>query len=68
MPARRHVFEWATPGMDGNWTPLHRAVIENEQPKVLDVLIKGGARLATKDANGYTSLHWVAWNLQAKNV
>lgn len=44
------------------WTPLMLAVRENESPKIVDLLLKGGGdpNLGTKGEN-WTSLHLAGW-------
>lgn len=49
-------------------TPLIEAALRGDEPEALAILLKNGAELETSDNLGYTALHWVAWNLQAKNV
>lgn len=44
-------------------TPLHRAAAFAEE-EAIDLLIKAGAKLDAKDANGDSPLSWASWHLR----
>jgi cytohesin len=48
-------------------TPLHRAAAYGNET-IIHLLIKAGADLAAKDANGDTPMSWGSWYLRDLNV
>ena len=45
---------------DLKWTPLHVAVMSNENPAVIETLLKAGANPNARDKDKETPLHWAA--------
>ena len=43
---------------DLKWTPLHVAVMSNENPAVIEALLKAGANPKARDDDKRTPLHW----------
>lgn len=48
---------------ENNERPLHWACL-NGDPEVVNFLIRNGAEVNTRDAQGMTPLHWAAWQGQ----
>jgi len=49
-------------------TPLLWAAWRNQNPEVITILLKAGADVNMKDANGCTPLLWAAWGNQNPEV
>ena len=49
-------------------TPLHYAALYNENPAVIEILLKAGAEVDARNKWKGTPLHWAAWNNENPEV